>query len=309
MTDATIAPPTLQAPRRGRGFVHHPERYHHFGAPHPTTAAAPFPLAAALSQFLVRILNQGRTESCGGHGTSQLVFVALAAAGLLAAFGPDYQPSPGLIYKDAQSEEQPGTGELLDNGIDPVDLITALAREGVKAMALAADGSIALTPDGRMSDLWSADDIAGIPNAPPPNVGLRPTALDDVASRAHLVVGVQLLNPAEADFEDQVCDSIANDKAPVGVGIHATAAFEAWGDSYADGKPPFADITGFSQTDGHWVGVFDYRTEADGSRSFWILNSWGKWGTPNGGIWVTGTWLRAACMVALQFRCALKAAA
>lgn len=290
--------------RRGRGFVHRPEKYHRLGAPHPTTAAAPSPLAAALSAFIRWILDQGKTESCGGHGTSQLIYVALAALGILL---PGL-PSPWDIWANVRAKEDGGTGPLADEGIDPVDLIDILVAEGIELMAVLPDGSPKLSPDGRVSDVWSAGDVAGIPNAPPANDGARPTAKDDEASQARIVVGVERLDPAQADFEDQVASSIANDKAPVGVGIHATAAFEAWGDSVTPGKAPLADATGFSGTDGHWVGVYDYRTESDGSRSFWIANSWGAWGEC-GGIWVTGAWLRAACMVALKFRCSLKAAA
>lgn len=300
MTEATPTPAHLPA-KRGRGFRHRPEKYHRLGAPHPTAAAAPFAPASSLVPFKRVRLNQGQTESCPGAGTAALADTALAAAGSPLPFWPSQKG----IYGDTRAIEQPGTGPLDDSGADPVDLVTALSSEGVRAMPTNPDGSPKLTPDGRVYDLWSAADVAGVPNAPPPNVGDRPTAAEDEASQADLVLGVTLLDPAQPDWEDQVCASIDHDKAPVGVGIHATRAFEEYGDAWTSAAPAFADPSGATTTDGHWVGLYAYRTETDGSRSYWLGNSWGPWGDENGGIWVTGAWLRETTMVALAFRCTL----
>lgn len=292
------APPS-RGPR-GRGFVHRPEKYHRLGAPHPTTAAAPFAPASSLLRYKTFVLNQGQTNSCPGAGTSALVFVALAAAGEILPF----IPSPRGIYGDTRAIEEPGTGLLEDGGADPVDLRDALSSEGVRAM------TPAVTPDGRVYDLWGPEDVKGIAGAPPPNVGDRPTAAEDEASQADLVLGVELVDPAAADFGPHVCASIDVDHAPVGIGIHATPAFEGWGDSFAPGKAPLADVSGVTKTDGHWVGIYQYQTLSDGSRIYWIGNSWGtSWGDSGGGIWVTEAWLAEMTMVALKFKCALKAAA
>jgi hypothetical protein len=298
----------LHASRRGRGFIHRPEKYHRFGAAHPAPlvgAAAAFAIAASMVAFKKVKLNQGESDSCPGAGSSQAISVRLRAIGTPLAF----EPSPKNIYANVRAKEQPGTGPLEDSGADPVDLVDTLGSEGVEAMPTNPDGSLKLTPDGRIYDLWSADDVASVPNAPAPNIGDRPTAKDDEASQADLVLGIARLDPAAADFEDQVCSAIDVEKAPVGVGIHATPAFEAYGDAWTADAKPFADATGFTDADGHWVAVYAYRTEADGPRSYWLGNSWGDWGDADGGVWVTGAWLRASCMVALKFACTLKAAA
>jgi hypothetical protein len=291
--------------RRGRGFIHRPHKYHLLGAPHPTVGASSYAPAAALSGFITWTFDQGLSESCGGHGTTQLAKVSLAAQGIVLGY-----LSPQDIWAATRAKESAGSGPLPNVGVDPVDLITAVG-EGVSLMATQADGSPVLTPDGRVSDVWTPQDIAGIPGAPPANDGNRPSLAQDEDGRRHLILGPQLIDPAASDFEDHLCSSICNDKAPVGVGIHASAAFEAWGQGgAADGKTALSDASGFTSDDGHWVGVYDYATLTSGPKIYWLANSWSKrWGTSKGGIWVTGPWLRASTMVAIQFKCSLKAAA
>jgi hypothetical protein len=279
---------------RSRGYRPSPEHKRRtFSAPHPDALAGAIPPAAALRAFKPPTMDQGRSSACGPHGFAVLAYVACAAAGQPLPF----VPSPRVLYADTRSEEQPGDGPLEDSGVSPADLITAAAREGVSAIR-------APTPDGRFSDVTTPEDLVSLPGASPPNVALRPTLRDDEESGRMLMIGAQELQPLEPDFARQMAASIAMYRAGVGLGLHATPGFEAWGEHPRGGLAyDDYDNASFTHEDGHFVALLDYRTELDGSLSFWLQNSWGEaWGESDGGIWVSERWLRRSVMEAWRVR-------
>jgi hypothetical protein len=252
-----------------------------FGAPHPVTAAAPFPPAADLRLWTPSCFDQGETETCFAHASATLVFVALAAAGKPLL----WVPSPLGIARNTYCEEQP-TGLLQDVGADMGDVMTSLSREGVRAL-----GPLAM---GRYSDVT------------PQVITRRPTLADDEQSARELVLGTEQLQPLALDFVPQIATSVANLRCGVSVGIHASPAFQ----KYKIGDPAIANTNGFTDTDGHDVCALGYRTNPQtGELEIWLLSSWSNAFGDAGGAWVTASWLMGGgALEAWRFAVTIEAA-
>jgi hypothetical protein len=270
--------------RFAKGF--RPSQHHklaQFGAPHPSAAPLPFAVAYALRGLLGDPFDQGRSSGCVWHALPTLLGLACIAAGTPLL----WTPSPWDGYAATRAEETPGTGPLPDAGVEPADAFVVLPRVGIRAMR-------GPTPDGRNSDIWTAEDIEGIPGAPPPNVSLRPTMRDDEESALDLVTGPVQLSPAAPDFPEQIASRIFSDHVGTIVGLHATPQLENW----TAGSPALQDVSGFTGTDGHGMAVTDYRTNAStGLLEFWARSSWGAWGE-FGGLWLSRAFLVASTMEA-----------
>lgn len=282
---------------RARGFKPSAEhRKRLFSAPHPVAAPAPYASAGSLRPFKPPRFDQGRSGSCGPHALSALLTTAAAAAGTPLPF----IPSPRGISSNTLAREQPGDGPLQDTGVAFADMMLAVSLEGIRAIE-------APTPDGRFSDVWTDDDIQGIAGAPPANFGLRPTLAEDESSARILVLGPDELQRTALDLEAQMASALDNLKAPIAIGIHATPEFEAYGENDQGGRAYDSyDTASFSDNDGHAVGLYDWRTELDGSLAFWLGNQWPDWGDADGGIWVSGRWARRTLLEAWRIRAALK---
>lgn len=313
-----IPTPRGPATRRRRGAHRRsaPHKLAHFGTAHlglgTTPGAKPaFAPSSDLTKPAPHHMNQGATATCGGHALSVFLAIAFALSRISPSFaGP---PSPRGVYAATLRIEQPGAAPLRDTGVEPADPFLAIARVGIRGM------EVELTPDGRRSDVWGPDDVVHVEGAPPPNVSDRPTAAEDVACAANLVSGAGVIEPSDPWFLELVAASLSQDK-PVAACIFADHAFEDWGDepgrsagAALAGHPNFADEHG----GGHYVVVVGHRTEADGSLSFLIWNSWGdEWGVPSGempdeagNIWVTGAWFRESCSEAFAGALTIRSAA
>jgi hypothetical protein len=253
-------------PHRGHGHRTTPDaKARRFGAAHPTSAAAAFPPAGALRRFRCAQQDQGQTETCYGHATSVLVYVAFAAYGTPLA----WVPSPLGIARSALAEEQPLKLNplLVDSGADMADVMTGIGREGVRPM-------------GPLAPLRFSD-------VTPETIQRRPTLAEDEAGARDIVLGPEALLVGAADFLAQIATSIANLECGVSLGIHDSPAFSNW----TAGSPAVSDLSGFTDADGHDVACLDYRTNpTTGELEFWLLSSWGAWGE-EGGAWVSGSWL------------------
>jgi hypothetical protein len=113
-----------------------------------------------------------------------------------------------------------------------------------------------------------------------------------------LVGGPAHLDPLAEDFLDQVAASIGVYEVGVDLGIHANHAFMYW----KQGDAPVDDASGFTSDDGHDVACLAYATMPDGSLVFLLDSSWSEEFGDEGGAWVTGRWLRQACLEAWRFR-------
>jgi hypothetical protein len=265
-------------------------------------------------------LDQGQSSACGGHAPAVWLLIAASIAGVDLGFaGP---PSQRHIYGCARCVEDKGPGPLEDSGVEPADPIIAIASCGVRGMPLTSTGTIALTADGRCSDVQTAEDLVDCPGAVP-NVGLRPTAAELAESARDLVLGAYAIEPTSQYFCELVAAALSGDPSkgikprPVAVCIWADDPFEKWGegDPIAT-KPPLAGAVQWGTGGGHYVTIAGHTTLPDGTLAFLILNSWSaKWGVvpPSGGlaglIWVTASWLKASASEAYGIDLMVKAAA
>lgn len=252
--------------------------------------------------------DQGQSGSCGGHAPSIWLLVACASAGIALAFaGP---PSPRFTYAVARSLTQPGTDPLTDSGVEPADPINGYEETGTIGMTVAS------TPDGRHSDIWTAADIGG--PSPPANDALRPTAGEDAVACKDLVVGAPVIDPGSPNFTKLVAAALTK-KIPVVATIFVDTPFESWGEATPRPTSPLGGAPNFSDPNGggHYIVVLAHKTMPDGTLAFLIWNSWGEdWGVPSdgkpgesGNIWVSEAWLAASCSEAYGGVVSLRAAA
>jgi len=285
--------------------------------------APTFDPSSDLSPHCQYRLDQGRSSACGGHAPAVWLVIAASIAGIDLGFkGP---PSQRHIYACSRALEGPGgTGPLDDTGVMPADPILAIQTMGIRGMdkGVNDNGAIVKTPDGRCSDVTTDADLKHVGSSETGNVGLRPTAEELAASMRELVLGSHAIDPAAPYFLETLASALSGDAnkgilpRPITATIFVDTPFDAWGDSPQPGPlggtPNFADKNG----GGHYVTIVGHRTEADGSLSFLILNSWSEtWGVapPSGGlpglIWVTGAWLKASCSESYAIDLAVKVAA
>jgi hypothetical protein len=163
-------------------------------------------------------------------------------------------------------------------------VIAAFERDGLAPQK-------APTPDGRQSDIWTAEDVASIPNAPPPNVCLPPTP-DELASanQCRPKITFHVIDPTASDAEVQAQASLAAG-CPLWVGVQVGQAFEMLqGDATADADPP-SDPTG----GGHAMTIVGYEPDPKnpGKTRYRCDNSWGLW-DENGECWVSAAFLESS---------------
>ena len=242
----------------------------------------------SLDSFRAPVMDQGVSNSCTAHGTSQGLAIAFTASGKPLSF----VVSPrGLYAVTGCLELSDVVGETLeDNGRIPSDIMVALSTIGVEPMG-------PLAPDGRFSDVT------------PDNVNIKPR-LDEVETElVTIVTGTHRIDEKATDVLTQVAASI-DAKCPVGVGAIVGPAFEAWGEGWDASRPPIGVATlaadqASGQAGGHWTVITSYQIMPDGTFEFGYLNSWGpSWGCPPmdpnirnptmGQYRTTGAWLQSA---------------
>lgn len=243
------------------------------------------PAAASLQQFEGAILDQGRSGSCTFHGTPQALWVTFKAAGTPLPF----MPSPHIGYGIIRVLERASASvALTDSGAMPADIKTVIDTYGISPIQ-------APTPDGRYSDIWTADDVAGIANAPPPNINVEPVLADLEQAGTEIVADAYRIDETEADFTTQIMAAISGVTnngvgRACGIGVFVDSAFMNY-----DGSTPMNTV---NLTDpnggGHWLALTYYYTMADGTLVFGGPNSWGSsWGKA-GHYEVTAAWLKAS---------------
>ena len=254
-----------------RGFGHIPDRpslrTQQPALSHPLISARYAALKTAASALSLRafeapIYDQGQSGSCGGHGSAQLTFTALNAAGM----PPPWAPSPKRIYQNTRAVRRAADSgsattlpPLTDSGVMPADLATALARYGI------SQKSPATSPDGRNSDVWTAADTGG-----PDDVNDEATIEDLEAEGFTIITGEYRIDETAADLGAQIAASIAA-KFPVGVGAFVDSGVMDW----AAGDPPINSINlSDPQGGGHWYAITGYTYDGS-SYVFIVANSWG----------------------------------
>lgn len=222
--------------RQARDFLH---RLH---------AGMPMPEACSHEASEAPIMDQGSSQGCLAHGTSQILCINANAAGAPLPF----VPSQDEVYKVLRALERGGNlAPLTDTGGYPADVMAAVSRWGVKAMG-------PTPPDGRFSDVW------------PEHVNEEPRLGDLEKAEAYLVVPEYRIDEFASDVVLQVQQAIVGGFA-VGISFFADQAFM----SFTAGAPPVGAPNMAGPGGGHWSVLDSYRTAPDGSIVFRGPGSWG----------------------------------
>jgi hypothetical protein len=253
-------------------------------ASHPVIAAilaATVPASVDLGQWEPPRLDQGQTGSCTAHSLSGSTSTACRKAGIQLGF----EPSPRETYASTRGIEraaQTPAGQplplLTDSGAEPADVFTACAQFGVAPMQ-------GPTPDGRNSDIWSDADTT----AQPANVNNEVDANQLQAAGTTIVTGEYAIDPSAANVSDQVAAALAAG-FPVYVAAFVDTAFEQLQPGQVAQPPNTNDPNG----GGHAIYLSGYTTNADGTRTFILTNSWGTGWCDNGRCLVSEAWVKAA---------------
>ena len=247
---------------------------------HPLLAhalALPVVERSDLSPLLGQRLNQGRSSACSCHA---------AASGLWAASGRNlpFFPSPHVLYSASGRIEAPCGGLLRDDGRQLCSVLRAIRETGIGPM-------LAPTPDWRWSDVWTAEDVAGIVRAPPPNV-CRDITLDELARCIRYDAGAHTIDPSSTDLEREIIATLTSPApAPVLVGGRVGAAFEEL-EGDVDAQPDAPDDP---QGGGHALLIVGHRPLASsaGHYEFRLANSWGSSWDEDGECWASEAFVRS----------------
>jgi hypothetical protein len=253
-------------------------------------AGEPLPANFDLTQYEPDRLDQGHTGSCEGHGWAAGTYTGLAANGTPLG----YVPSPRYGYAGARSLER---GAALTPGVATSIPLPAFVDNGteteVMAQWYAQGGTIPMlgpTPDGRNSDIWSAADLSGIPNAPAENVNNELSLGGLVSGAKRLVTGThRIVDPTAADTLLQVQTCLYTLKSPVIVGTFVDSAFEQW---QAGQAPIPAPNTNDASGGGHCLYISGFAT-VNGVVRILVTNSWGKGWADQGRCWCSVEWVQA----------------
>ena len=157
--------------------------------------------------------------------------------------------------------------------------MTVLATYGIKPMLVPA------TPDGRNYNLWTdADTGPGTGN-----VNVEVNLLDLEQSGEKLITGPYLLNPKTQDASDLVAAALVSG-IPCNTAFFADAAFM----NLNPGQVAPTPVTGDPRGGGHATFLSGYETMADGTRLFWLTNSWSASWCDNGRCIVGPAWFAAS---------------
>jgi hypothetical protein len=230
--------------------------------------------SVSLASSRAPIENQGPTDSCPGHGTSQLEYTVNKANGTPLAF----VPSPGHIYKMTRRLEDlagvPAGQEapvLTDGGAIPSYLPQVLGRYGKRAIQ-------APTSDGRYSDVE------------PSNVNVEPTVIELEEAGVSLDSGMYEIpndNNADTAIQTALLQNI-----PTGTGAFVDTAFMSW----TPNLPPLDDVNlDDPNGGGHWMSLDGASVTISGNQIVYeLVSSWGTSVGDNGIFRVTQNWRKKA---------------
>jgi hypothetical protein len=218
----------------------------HIGAEAPKTID--------LSPYCCPVFDQGQFGSCEGHSTAGAIYATFARRGTPLP----WVPSPAGIYTLARcidrgaNKDQP----LTDSGTMTASVLTGIGSFGIKAFGTPAN-------DGRYSDCDAT------------NVLREPTLYDLEADAVNLMIGAYSIDSIGSQKIVDVCASLAAGYA-VRIDSFVDTAFEDWTPAQSPfGVPNLGDPQG----GGHALYLIGYSTNADGSITFVMRNSWGSgWG-------------------------------
>ena len=235
---------------------------------HPYLMAASLARESDLTASVGKRKNQGRSSSCSAHAITSGLYAAQIGAGI----ADPIDGSPHLVYSLSGRLERPFAA-LQDDGRQLVDVLAVVRTVGLAPMQ-------APTPDGRWSDVWTAEE------GPDPNVCVPATGAEILSCVRHAYdVGNHTIDPTAPDRDDLIVATLtAPSPAPVLLATRVGARF----DSLSPGQVAEPDPDG----SGHALIICGHRTLASGDRQFLVDNSWGDW-DENGECWVSSAWAGA----------------
>jgi hypothetical protein len=238
-----------------------------FGA-HPAAAATDTPPIVNLAAVCPLVKDQRDTSTCTGHATCGAACLSLAVANASLPF----DPSEVGIYIVGKCIERARSGSyapLVDDGAMPADIMQGVSDWGVHAR-------------GPESAPGSRSD------ATPATATHEPTLMDLEADARDLLVGEYEITSSGARRVLDVRRALAAG-CGVTVGFFVDGSFENWVPAKGPIRAPLDpnDPNG----GGHYVYLFGYETQTDGSTVFLGRNSWGtSWGVV-GDFRATEAWL------------------
>jgi Papain family cysteine protease len=233
---------------------------------HPAHAQAlSSPLPASADNTKHPDTDQGQSSSCTAHSLIKGLEILTGFVG-----------SEHVLYSMTGALE--GENPLADDGRQCVDTLTVVNTQGVHAF----EGP---SPDGRNSDIWTANDTT----AQPPNVTI-PASAAELAALTKFALGSNSIDPAAPNLSDLLASCLAAGGV-VYLGTEVGQAFEQLqGQTVAQPDTVANDPNG----GGHALIIVGYRTMPDGTRQFKVQNSWGESWDDAGECWASLAWC-AAC--------------
>ena len=231
-----------------------------------------------LAPFEPERLDQGGSGSCTAHSFSASVSTSCRKAGNALPFEPSpretYAATRGIERANSTQNGQPLV-PLTDSGAEPADVMTAGVTYGIAPMQ-------GPTPDGRNSDIWSDQDTI----EKPANVNNEPDGVQLQQAGTTIVTGEYIIDQTAKNVSDQVAAALSAGYT-VYTCFFVDTAFEQLQPGQIAQAPDQNDPNG----GGHAVYLSGYITNADGSRTFILSNSWGKSWCDNGRCLVSEAWL------------------
>lgn len=206
-------------------------------------------------------VDQGATSCCTAASTTIALYTAGAAQGKPIGF----VPSQRELYAATRALEGSwqGANELADGGAMLSDVMTVLARYGVRPN----DSGIF---DVTAANVTAQPDLAGLEQA-----GQK------------TIVGPYGVDPKAPNLSDTLAAALASG-IPVETAFGVDDAFEHLQSGQVAGAPSGAILGG------HAVFLSGYELRSDGTRAFWLTNSWGGGWCDRGRCLVGDAWLAAA---------------
>lgn len=242
---------------------------------HPRIAplmASP-PASASCESYEPPREDQGQTGSCTAHSGSACMFTAVGSiAAVTKASSPlPFVPSPREIYAATRAIERaaataPGAPLplLTDSGAEPADVMSALAQFGVCPIG------------SQPTDVTTA------------NVNDEPDVDQLEAAATYLITGAYGITVDSS--ASPTCAAAIAAGYPIYVAFFCDTGFENW---RAGNAPYGAPDQNDPQGGGHAVFIDGYTTNADGSRTWRLVNSWGTGWGDNGTALVSDAFLQA----------------
>jgi hypothetical protein len=234
------------------------------------------PNAFSYRSFEGSQIDQGDIGDCTAAGTAQALSLTSSIQGP-AGFGLGFMPSQDCLYKATRSYERAlatpigqALTALTDSGAEPADVMTVLARYGVRPLG-------PISPAGNFSDTWDA-----IVNDEIDLLSLETSGQKIITGEYRIQDGT-----SAADIKAILTAS----RAPLGIGAFVDSqVLNFTASSPAVTAPNTSDPNG----GGHWFTCTGWRTNASGAVEWEFWNTWGRSYGDNGHFFGDDSFMQAA---------------